>query len=380
MAILVILDPFDADAGVILAQFQNDGGRPSGDVARDIGFHQRRAPVSKPVGRNGLARAAPDAKAAVIAFQTIAQGLGGNLLQIGIDRRADRQAAPEEFRLAEGGGKLAADFIGEIVARGQRLAEGGVIAVLHGQERGFRLGPGLIAGDVAVFGHPVQNIGAAFQRAVLVADGMHFRRRLGQRGEIGRLARGQRRKRLVEIGLRSGGNAIAVLAKEDLVQVKLKDLVLGQRLLQPGGEDDFLDLAFAGAVARQKEVLHHLLGDGRSPAQFLPARQDRIAEGGGHAGDIIAVMGVEILVLGGDEGVLHQIGDILDRHEKPPFLREFVDDAAFAGIDAADRGGGVLRQAFMAGQVAGIHPEDRADGQRAEQDAQRDGREDGPEE
>ena len=52
---------------------------------------------------------------------------------------------------------------------------------------------------------------------------------------------------------------------------------------------------------------------------------------------VIAVVGVEILVLGGDEGLLHQIGNILGRHEQPPFLGEFVDDLAFAGIDPADR-------------------------------------------
>jgi len=117
-----------------------------------------------------------------------------------------------------------------------------------------------------------------------------------------------------------------------------------------------------------------------APRSFLATGQDGIAEGGGHARHVIAVVGVEILVLGADEGVFDDIGDVLDRHEEAAFLREFVDDAAFAGIDAADGGGRVLRKAFVRRQVARIHPEDRADGQRAEQDAQRDGGEDCPEE
>jgi hypothetical protein len=62
-------------------------------------------------------------------------------------------------------------------------------------------------------------------------------------------------------------------------------------------------------------------------------------EGCGHPRDVIAVVGVEVLVLGRDEGILHQIGDILDRHEQAAFLGEFVDDPTLAGIDPADRGG-----------------------------------------
>ena len=58
--------------------------------------------------------------------------------------------------------------------------------------------------------------------------------------------------------------------------------------------------------------------------------------------------------------------------EQAAFLGEFVDDPALAGIDPADRGGRVLRQAFVAGQVAGIHVEDAAQRQRGKDQPQRD--------
>ena len=74
-------------------------------------------------------------------------------------------------------------------------------------------------------------------------------------------------------------------------------------------------------------------------------------------------MDVEMLVLGADEGLLDQGWDLVDRHIDAAFLRKFVDQAAFAGIDAADGLGRILRQLFMAGQVARIHPENRPQSQ-----------------
>ena len=50
-------------------------------------------------------------------------------------------------------------------------------------------------------------------------------------------------QRLVEIGLRRRRHAIGVLTKEDLVEIQLQDLFLAQRLLDPRGQDDLLDLA-----------------------------------------------------------------------------------------------------------------------------------------
>jgi len=73
-------------------------------------------------------------------------------------------------------------------------------------------------------------------------------------------------------------------------------------------------------------------------------------------------------------------GNILDRGEQPAFLGEFVDDPAFGGIDSADGGRGVLRQRFMAGQIARIKPQHATHHQRHGHCAQRHKAEDGPEE
>jgi hypothetical protein len=81
-------------------------------------------------------------------------------------------------------------------------------------------------------------------------------------------------------------------------------------------------------------------------------------------------MFVEIPVLGRDEGMLHLVRDIVDRHEQPAFLRELVDQLPLAREDAADRRRRVIGQLLMAGQIGGIHPDHAAHGQRAGGDPQ----------
>jgi hypothetical protein len=81
-------------------------------------------------------------------------------------------------------------------------------------------------------------------------------------------------------------------------------------------------------------------------------------------------MFVEIPVLGRDEGLLHLLGNVVDRHEEPALLREFVDQLPLARIDAADRRRRVVGQLLVAGQIGGIHPDHAAHGQRAGGDPQ----------
>jgi hypothetical protein len=72
-------------------------------------------------------------------------------------------------------------------------------------------------------------------------------RALRQGREIGGFLDGQLVDRLVEIGQRSGGDAVGVQAPEDLVEIKLENPVLGIGLLDAEGEDGFLDLALVSS-------------------------------------------------------------------------------------------------------------------------------------
>ncbi len=379
MPVLVVHHAFDADPGVVLAQLQDYGGEPGVDIAGNFDLRQRLAPGSvsaQHLGRKGLARPAPDALVAVVLLQALAQRLGGGLLHLGVHGGADGQPARKELLFPKDTGELAADFVGEIVARRQRITERLEIAVLDRAQRLILFGQIGRLVDIAVLPHLAQDVVPAFGHPLLRGHRIVFARRLRHRGQHRGLVRGKVAERFVEIGLRRSRHTVGVLPEEDLVQIELQDLVLGQGLLQPGRKDDLLDLPFDTARAVQKEVLHHLLGDGRCAAHALPAALHGFDHGGDHAAGVIAVVVVEILVLGADESVLHQLRNVLGRDEEAAFLREFVDDPAFTGIDPADRRGGVLRQIFVAGQVAGIHEEDAAQGQRGKDQPKRRRRED----
>ena len=155
MAVLIVLDALDADAGGTLANFQHDRGIPAVHVTADIDFGQGRAPgrvISQLVRRQRLSGAAPNAQVAVV-FQLGAKRLRRLDLQFGIHRGADRQAAAKELLFAEVAAELAANFIREVIPRRQLRAKRFVVTVLHGFQRlrFRRLVSRLV--DIAVFQH-----------------------------------------------------------------------------------------------------------------------------------------------------------------------------------------------------------------------------------
>ena len=89
-------------------------------------------------------------------------------------------------------------------------------------------------------------------------------------------------------------------------------------------------------------------------------------------------MVVEILVLGGNERLLDQIGDGRGTHEQAPFAGEFVDQRAFAGINPAYGGRAVLCKLFVIGQVVAVDPHDCANRQTGGKDGQGGKTEHGP--
>ena len=365
----VLGDPLDSDPGVGLADFQDDGRKPAGDVARHLGLRERGAPRllgPQILCRDGDAGAAPDADPAVVFLKRVLQRLGGDLLQLRLDRGADGEAVGKELLLAELAAQLAADFVGEVVARRQLPAERREVAVLHGLERQRLFAPERRLVEIAVLPHLAQDVVAPFGDPVLVGHG-RTRRRLRHRGQHRRLVRGKLVQLLVEIGLRGRRDPVAVLAEKDLVEVEFEDLVLGQGLFDPHREDQFLDLAFKVAVRGQQDVLDHLLRDGGRAAHVRPARHHRLPRRARHADRIEAVVNVEVLVLGADEGVLHQFGNLGHRLEQAAFAREFVDQPALARIDPADGLGRIGGDLFVAGQVLAVHPEHAPHQQRSEQ-------------
>ena len=382
MAVFIIGDAFDSDPCRCVPHLQHHRRIPACNIARHFHRCQCRTPqrlIAQNIARQGQACAAPDAQTPVKLFQPPAQCRCGFDLHGGVDGGADRQATAKELVFAKAARQLPPDLIGEIVARRQGFAERRIIAVLHRQQRLGGLCRHRRLVDIAVLHHFAQHIVAPLCHPFLGAHRMIFAGGLRHCRQNRRFARCQIRQGFVEIGLCRSGNAVGVLTQKNLVEVKFQDLVFGQSPFNPRRQNQFLDLALAGAVARQQKVLHHLLGDGGCAAQIVATRFNRRQRRSRHATGVKAVVSVEILVFGRDEGLFDDVGNFLDRGKDPAFLGKLVDDAPFAGIDAADGRRSILRQLVIAGQIAAIHPENGTHHQRCEKRTQGQGAEQGPE-
>jgi hypothetical protein len=82
-------------------------------------------------------------------------------------------------------------------------------------------------------------------------------------------------------------------------------------------------------------------------------------------------MGVEVLVLGRDEGLLHQVGHLVDRHEDAPLAGELGDDVAGAGVDAGQDLRLVLAELLVARQVMAVDLDETGDAAEGEDHGQR---------
>ena len=190
--------------------------------------------------------------------------------------------------------------------------------------------------DVAVGLHLAQHIVAAADRPLRRPHRVIVGRRLGQHREIGRFGQRQLADILVEIGAARRLDAVGVPAKEDLVEVKLEDLLLAQRRFEAEGEDRLADLAADAVAAVLEQRFRNLLGDGRAAlgAAAADALAGIIEDRADQARIVDPAVAEEGLVLGRDE----RLDD--DR-------RIFV----IGQLDAAFAGEGLDRVAVIAADV-----------------------------
>ena len=129
--------------------------------------------------------------------------------------------------------------------------------------------------------------------------------------------------------------------------------------LDPHREQRFLDLAAERDLVGQQEVLGDLLGDGGGTLRpAVGAVVLRVEHGGArHAGKVNAAMFVEILVLGGEEGVDHEFWNRLDRQIEPALPGVFAEQRAVRGMDAGHHRRLVILQLRIVGQVLGEMPD-----------------------
>src|SRR6185312_664220 len=96
--------------------------------------------------------------------------------------------------------------------------------------------------DVAEVEHSLQHVPAARGGQMRMDDWVVKRRRLRNTRERGGLGHRQLIEALAVVGLRRGRYAVGALAEEDLVEIKLEDLLLGELVIHLVGDDGLLQL------------------------------------------------------------------------------------------------------------------------------------------
>jgi hypothetical protein len=130
-------------------------------------------------------------------------------------------------------------------------------------------------------------------------------------GDQRRLLQVQLGCRRVEVQLRRGLDAVGAAPEVDGVEVAVEDRALVELSLDLDREDRLLELSDQRSLRRQVRVLDQLLGDRRTALDALPPRV--VQEGAGRAHRVDAAVLVEVAVLGGDDGVLEHVGDLVER-------------------------------------------------------------------
>ena len=150
-------------------------------------------------------------RALVVAHEPVDERLAGHRLHLRIERGADRQAALVELLLAVALGDLAADLLGEVAGGDGVRARSTRGLTVSGS---FLRLVGLLALDVAVLDHAIDDPVAALERRLLLAERMVVVRRLRQRRQVGGLGERQLMDRLAEIVQRRRGDAVIARGRD----------------------------------------------------------------------------------------------------------------------------------------------------------------------
>ena len=175
---------------------------------------------------------------------------------------------------------------------------------------------------------------------------------------------------LSEIIFRGGFKSVIAVGQINLVAVHGENLLLGVMALDLDGQQGFLDFAAHAAIgAVEKKRAGQLHGQGAGA--FDDATRQKIPPRcAGHARKVHAPVLLEMLVLGGEDGVLQNRRNLFIGQQDAALQGEIADHLAVVGVKFGDDVGTKIFQGANLGQVAGINKQQarqRADGNRAQQ-------------
>jgi hypothetical protein len=303
------------------------------------------------------------ALALVESEQTVAHRRVGGLLQPRVDRGVGLVAVVQGIG-ANAFDDFEAHHFGQIggVELDRRFVRERVVRL------GLR-GAHLFRRDHADVGHAQQHVVATFQRTIGIGQRVAAGREFGDRGQHRRFGEVEFRQLLSVVELRRRRNAVGAVPEEDLVEIKLQDLVLAQFPFETQRQEDLGDLAGHRIFVAEEEVACDLLGNGAAArdAAVVGGRQqpDRAQD----AAPVDPRVFVEARVLDRQEGIAHHRRHFLDVDRRALGLAKQGDQLAVAGVhperhlqaDVADFGGlGQARFDHPVGHADRGNPENQA--------------------
>ena len=185
------------------------------------------------VRRHGDERAFADAELCAALRQRLDERLLGRILQVRIDRGVDDDVGP--------------DVADEIVDRIHHPV--GDVVGRAGADLGFRLRrmgdrlPRGVGADHGLLAHVGDDEFRPALGAVGIARRREPRRRFHQARQHGGFGERQLPRRFAEIALRGGFHPVGAGAEIDAIEIEFEDLLLGEFVLEPEGQQHFLQLA-----------------------------------------------------------------------------------------------------------------------------------------
>src|SRR4029078_476160 len=123
------------------------------------------------------------------------------------------------------------------------------------------------------------------------------------------------------------------VAEENLVEIELENLVLGQRLFDSPRQEQLRELARVPLFGAQEEIARNLLGYRARALGFFTAAENHVHSGAQHALPVEAGMFVKTGVLGGDEGVLQLDRNLVDLDRDAPGFAKRGNQAVVGRVD-----------------------------------------------
>ena len=264
--------------------------------------------------------------AGVVLQQPLPERRVGGVLESAVDGRPD---------LVPGG--VGVFPVGVLHARAHHFREVGRFDLdgesvdLRGDRRVAR-GVVLVPLDVAELQHAPEHVVPAHDRLFRIGDGVEPGGRLRQPRDHRELGKRELRDRAPVVDLRRGPDPVGALAEEDLVDVELEDLLLGELALDLQREEDLVELSDVRLLPGEEEVPGHLHGDGAAPGPLLPGT-DEVQHGAGQALPVDPGVLEEPVVLAGEKRLDEPLRDLVEAERRAPLLAELRHELVVAGVD-----------------------------------------------